>query len=171
MIKRLKRNKGMTYPLAVFVILGLLLFAFAIFEVVRLNIIAAAVRDKYQAAIISSATENYKNVYPTVRESYAASVTFNGYSWRELDNVTQTKIYNRILSNLNTGERSQCSIAKSSIDFTVSPSTIAPSNVYSSQTFDVDGKLVVTIPLSFAWDSLPPIRMNVNVKSQWKMQF
>lgn len=166
---KLRSRRGMSYPLVAVLLLVFLLFAFGIFEIIRLNIIAASIRNKFQEVIISESAVNYANIYDGVREGYAAGYKLTGFTWTASSITTKNRIKNAIIANFSGGERSQLSIFD--IDFTVIPAAVAPSDKENSVKFNITGTITVDIPYSFAWSGLAPIRFNVEVKSEWRMMF
>ena len=168
LVTRLKCERGFSYVFTGAMVMVFLLFAFGVFEILRINIIAVSVRDKYQQAIITASVENYDRVYQTVREGYAASYEFKGFSWDECNTTTKNKILATVLGDFTGGELSQITVSK--IDFSVEPAAPAPGNK-NAQRFNIEGQLTANIPYSFAWRNLPPIKYTVNVKSEWRMMF
>lgn len=77
----LKNRSGSGFPLIVAVVLAVLLLSCAVYEFLRLSIIASGVRDAVQSAIISVATENYSNVYPSLRQSYSGGYIRSSGGW------------------------------------------------------------------------------------------
>lgn len=167
-LKRIVSRKGFSYVLLSAIFLGILLIGIAIFEVVRINIQAAAVRDKFEDAIISVCVDNYSRLYQTVREGYAASYGGSKGSWMECNHTTETQIRQFLSNAMNSGEIMQCDI--SSVDYTVTAAALAPGSS-SSQKFAIDGEITVEIPYRFAWSDLVPIKITFNVKSQWRAKF
>ena len=51
MLKRLRSNKGFSTVMTSVIVIVVMLLAFGIFEVIRINIEVAAIRDKYEDAI------------------------------------------------------------------------------------------------------------------------
>lgn len=169
--KRLRSKGGFSYILASVMIIVVLLIGFAIAEIIRINIQAAAVRDKFEDAIISMCVNNYPQVYQTVREGTAASYSKNGSgtSWVARNSANETYIRNYLKAAMNSGEIMQCTI--NSIDFAVEPATLAPSNVDTAEKYSVAGTIKITIPYDFAWSDLTPISLTLNVKSVWRARF
>ena len=64
--KRILSNKGFSYVILSVLMIVILLMGVAIFEIIRINIQAAAVRDKFEDAIISMCVENYSEMYQAV---------------------------------------------------------------------------------------------------------
>lgn len=88
MLKRLRANKGFSTVMTSVIVIVVMLLAFGIFEVIRINIEAAAIRDKYEDAIIHVSVANYAKLYQNVREGQAASYSnTGGYVWRESEDV------------------------------------------------------------------------------------
>lgn len=93
--KRVLNCKGFSYVLLSIIMVAVLLIGIAIFEIIRLNIQAKTVRDKFEGAIISICVENYTHMYQPFCESHAASYGYNGYRWVE-NNMANKNIYVRI---------------------------------------------------------------------------
>lgn len=174
MMKLLKRRilsrKGFTYVVLSVLMIVILLIGVAVFEIIRINIQAGAVRDKFEDAIISMCVNNYKQMYQPIRESYAASWAFSGSGdWIENNGANDQYIRSYLLSAMNAGEIMQCDIV--SIDYAVQPAQLAPSDPDSAQKYSIAGTIKIQIPYRFAWDSLPPISLTLDVKSQWRAMF
>ena len=151
MMKRIIRNKGMSYPLIAILLLVVMLIGVGIFEIIRLNIASAAIRDKYEDAIISVCVQNYDN------------------RWLESNRGSETQIRQYLNSAMDNGELMQFDI--NDIDFVVTPAKVAPSNYDTAQKFAISGTMTVTIPYRFAWSQLMPITLTVDVSSQWRAKF
>lgn len=80
-LKRLHCNRGFSYDMTSVMMIAVLLIGTAVFEIIRVNVEAAAVRDKFEDAIIYASVSNYSNMYADVRESQAATWKFNGLTW------------------------------------------------------------------------------------------
>ncbi len=167
-LKRIISRKGFTYVMLSALILGILLIGVAIFEVIRINIQAAAVRDKFEDAVISVCVDNYSQLYQTVREGYAASYGGSRDNWMECSHTTEAQIRQYLSNAMNNGEIMQCDIT--AVDYTVTAAELAPGNS-DSQKFAIDGEISLQIPYRFAWSELMPIRMTFTVKSQWQAKF
>lgn len=169
MMKRIIRNKGMSYPLIAILLLVVMLIGVGIFEIIRLNIASAAIRDKYEDAIISVCVQNYDKMYQPIRESHAASYNYSNNRWLESNRASETQIRQYLNSAMDNGELMQFSI--DDIDFVVTPAKVAPSNYDTAQKFAISGTMTVTIPYRFAWSQLMPITLTVDVSSQWRAKF
>ncbi len=167
--KRICSRKGFSYVMASVMMFVIMLIGVAIFEIIRLNIQASAVRDKFEDAIISMCVENYTQVYQPIREGNAASYGYNGSRWMDNNNANEHYIRSYLNTAMNAGEIMQCEIE--SIDYSADSAAFAPSNVNSAQKFSVSGTIVITIPHRFAWGSAAPITMQLDVKSKWRAKF
>lgn len=167
--KRIFSNKGFSYVILSVLMIIVLLIGVAVFEIIRLNIQAGAVRDKFEDAIISMCVENYAQMYQPIREGNAASYGYNGTRWIEQNNANERYIRNYLNEAMSNGEIMQCEIE--SIDFSVTSADLAPVDTDTSQKFSVSGTITIRIPYRFAWDELAPISMRLNVKSQWRALF
>lgn len=169
-LNRLKSNKGFSYIMTSVCAVAVLLIAVAIFEMIRINIIAGTVRDKFEDAIIATSVSQYANMYQSVRESQAASYKYNYGRWIECNSTTQAQIRNYMESAMSAGEIAQCTIK--SIDFSVVPASLAPYDAgNTADKFSVEGVMVVEIPYDFAWGDMAPMEFTLNVKSQWRAKF
>lgn len=170
-LKLLRKNGGFSYVMTSVLVIVVLLIGVAIFEIIRINIEAAAIRDKYEDAIIHAAVINYKNMYADVRESQAATYKYSKGSgnWFESNTTSAAEIRAYLNSAMSNGEIAQCTIE--SMDFSVTPATLAPSDTDTADKFNVEGTLTITIPYDFAWGGNVPMRFTLSVKSTWRAKF
>jgi len=169
LIKRLRQRDGMSYPFIVCLTLALLIMALGLFEVIRVNIICANVRNKFQEVIISETTDNYGNMYQPVRDGYASSYRYGGGGWTHCSLTSSNRIRDSLNDYFNSGEHGQASVE--SVDFSVQTTELAPTDAQSAVKYNVKGELVILIPYRFLWAELPPIRMTVKVRSSWRALF
>ena len=162
--KRMLANSGFSYVITSVLMICVLLIGVAVFEVIRLYI-----QDKFEDSIISMCVENYSEMYQPIRESHAASYRWNGFRWVNSSKANERYIRTYLSRAMNAGEIMQCEIV--SVRFNVEPAALAPSDTDSAQKYAVSGTLVVRIPYRFAWESLPPIEMSLDVRSQWQAKF
>lgn len=167
--KRIFDCKGFSYILASVMMFVVMLIGVAVFEVIRLNIQAAAVRDKFEDAIISMCVENYTQMYQPIREGYAASYGYSGSHWLENNKANEQYIRSYLNKAMSGGEITQCEIL--SLDFSVDSANLAPGNVNTAEKFSISGTISVRIPHRFAWNSVAPIDMKLGVKSKWRAKF
>ena len=71
-------NEGVSFPLVIAVTLALLLILCGVMEYLRLNLMAAGVKEAVQDAIVVVVNDNYANVYHGVREGYSGGYTSDG---------------------------------------------------------------------------------------------
>jgi len=147
----------------------ILLMGVAIFEIIRINIQAAAVRDKFEDAIISMCVENYSEMYQPIRESHASSYAFNGTRWEERHKANEQYIRTYLNKAMSAGEIMQCEIV--SISFDVDSPSVAPSDTDTAKKYAVSGSITIKVPYRFAWQELAPISLKLDVKSQWRALF
>ena len=170
MLKRLRSNKGFSTVMTSVIVIVVMLLAFGIFEVIRINIRVAAIRDKYEDAIIHVSVSNYAKLYQNVREGQAASYSnTGGYVWRESHTATKAQIMQYMNNAMSNGEIAQCTIKN--ITFSVTPAPRAPGDTSTAEKFSVEGTIEVEKPYDFAWSSLAPMRYTLEVKSEWKAKF
>ena len=139
MLKRLRANKGFSTVMTSVIVIVVMLLAFGIFEVIRINIEAAAIRDKYEDAIIHVSVSNYAKLYQNVREGQAASYSnTGGYVWRESHTATKAQIMQYMNNAMSNGEIAQCTIKN--ITFSVTPAPRAPGDTSTAEKLVLEKK-------------------------------
>ena len=176
MRKILRSKKGEATVLTVALILGLLLIMCAMAEFFRLAIIARGVRDGLQQSVITVATTNYDETYNGLREGYSGGYVLSGDSWREnLD-------YDDILARLGTllgADMGGDTLTKwqtegyeyrlSDLEVEIVNTPLSPGN--TNQNFEADARITIEIPLSFGWDMVPPLQMEVRTRAAYMPKF
>lgn len=168
-LNRLRSNRGFSYVMTSVMMIAVLLIGTAIFEIIRVNVEAAAVRDKFEDAIIYASVSNYSNMYADVRESQAATWRFNGLTWTQSNTTNRNQILSYMNRAMSNGEIAQCTIE--SMNFTVTPAPRAPTDTDTADKFSVEGTMTITIPHDFAWGGTAPMRFKLHVKSKWVARF
>ena len=164
--KRILSNKGFSYVILSVLMIVILLMGVAIFEIIRINIQAAAVRDKFEDAIC---VENYSEMYQPIRESHASSYAFNGTRWEERHKANEQYIRTYLNKAMSAGEIMQCEIV--SISFDVDSPSVAPVDTDTAKKYAISGSITIKVPYRFAWQELAPISLKLDVKSQWRALF
>lgn len=167
--KRILSNKGFSYVILSVLMIVILLMGVAIFEIIRINIQAAAVRDKFEDAIISMCVENYSEMYQPIRESHASSYAFNGTRWEERHKANEQYIRTYLNKAMSAGEIMQCEIVF--ISFDVDSPSVAPVDTDTAKKYAISGSITIKVPYRFAWQELAPISLKLDVKSQWRALF
>jgi len=174
--KIIKERNGISTPLTIALILGLLILVCAIAEFFRLGIIVQGVRDGLQQAVIMVATTNYDEVYNGLREGYAGGYALSGDSWRE--NLDYDDVYYRLDNLLGTDEQGGYHIKRqvdgyeyrlSGLLVKLSNAPLTPEN--SDKNLETDAHITIEIPLSFGWGKLPPLRMELHTRSAYMPKF
>lgn len=175
--KRLWFNKqGLSYPLTVALILALLLLICVLAEFFRLSIIAYGVRNALQEAVISVTTTNYNEVYDGLREGYSGGYFMTGEAWEET--LDYGDVYTQLDRVLGTGSDGDYHVKwqidgyeyrLSHLQVSIRNAPFAPGN--ASQKFEADASVKLEIPLSFGWQSLPPIEMTIQTKAAYMPKF
>ncbi|MEK4039431.1 hypothetical protein MHH49_18080 [Paenibacillus sp. FSL F4-0122] len=174
----LKNRSGSGFPLIVAVVLALLILSCAVYEFLRLSIIASGVRDAVQSAIISVATENYSNVYPSLRQSYSGGYIRSSAGWAI--KVSTGDIYTRLVKALGlvqegnqyekrTGGEVEYTI--SNLKVTIQNPSFAPASTESIQQFTVQAVIHLEVPLSFGWERLPSMKADLPIQAVYRPKF
>jgi hypothetical protein len=174
--KIIKERKGASTPLTVALILGLLLLICAISEFFRLGIIVSGVRDGLQQAVITVATSNYDEAYNGLREGYSGGYILSGERWQQ--DLDYDDVYYRLDRLLGTagqggyhikrqGEGYEYRLSGLSVDIVNTP--LAPGS--ADDNLQADARVTIEIPLSFGWNQLPPLRMELRTRSAYMPKF
>lgn len=172
----IKQRHGGSTPLTVALILGLLLLICAISEFLRLGIIVKGVRDGLQQAVITVATTNYDETYNGLREGYSGGYTLSGDSWQE--SLDYDDVYYRLDDLLGTVPLGGYHIKRqaegyeyrlSGLSVRLSNAPLTPGN--ADRNLEVDTHIAIEIPLSFGWDKVPPLRMELRTRSAYMPKF
>lgn len=172
----LHSKKGNSTPMTIALVLGLLLLTCAMAEFFRLGLIVQGVRDGLQQAVITVATTNYDETYNGLREGYSGGYTLSGDNWQE--SLDYDDVYYRLNNLLGTdsqgdyqmkvqGEGYEYRLSGLSVDILNTPLT--PGN--ANKNFEADARITIEIPLSFGWEVVPPLKMEVRTRAAYMPKF
>lgn len=176
-LKKLLRSKaGNSTPMTIALVLGLLLLICAMAEFFRLGIIVQGVRDGLQQSIITVATTNYDETYNGLREGYSGGFVLSGDSWQE--NLDYDDVYYRLDNLLGTDSQGGYHVKAlekgfeyrlSNLNVTIINTPFTPGN--ANQNFEADARITIEIPLSFGWDAVPPLTMEIRTRAAYMPKF
>jgi hypothetical protein len=176
--KILINNKGSGFPLAVAVALCLVIIFTGISEYFRLVITAQGVRDVLQDAVISTVSENYKDVYHGVREGYSGGYSPNSDNFAET--VNYGDIYKRMDTVLGLNESSgyhtkttnegktEFKIWDLQVNIRNAPFAMSDQ---ADQRFEIDSSIMLEVPVSFGGISLPSMQIKVKNRAGYTPKF
>lgn len=173
----LKDRSGETYLLTVAIALGLFMVFAGISEYFRLLIIAQGVRDGVQSAVISTVTTNYANTYHGAREGYAGGYQPVADSFEEA--LDYGDIYGR-LDNILGLTRSGDDHVKLTEDgyqeFKVYNLRVNIKNAPLAsnsevQQLEAECSIRLEVPISFAGEMLPPMKITVRLNAGYRAKF
>lgn len=176
LMKIVKNKNGNSTPLIIAMILVLLLFSCAISEFLRLNIIANGVRNAMQTAVISVSIGNYDKVYNGLREGYSGGYTLSNEQWQET--LDYGNVYKQLDSLLglvtNSGYHVKAQSGSyeyrlSDLNIDIKNTPLTPGN--ANQNFESDVRIQLEVPLSFGWELMPPLKMEVRTRSGYTPKF
>lgn len=179
-LKRLLREKsGNALPLACAIVMSLILIFSAVSEYMRLQLIAKGVRDALQTSVISVATENYDDVYNGLREGYSGGYTLSASDkWESKLDTGDVYAYLDNLLGLEKNGAYHIKISGKEVEYKLSElkvniinTPVAPSNPDSLQKFQAEAYIHLEVHLSFGWDKLPPLKINLKVKAGYTPKF
>lgn len=177
-LRRLRNNKGFSGPwVVVIALIGIMLFT-ALSQYVRLMIIASGVKDAVQSAVIAASVENYGNVYPCVREGYASGYKYRNGNWQT--RITTGNIYGRMSNLLGLNYRQGKYVKQNSygtefavynLNVQIENGPLSPSSTNGIQQFEATSYITLEVPLSFGSEILPPMKIDLCVKSKYMPKF
>lgn len=176
MKKLLNNQAGNSTPMTIAMILGLLLFICAMAEFFRLGLIVQGVRDGLQQSIITVAITNYDETYNGLREGYSGGFVLSGDDWQE--NLDYDDVYYRLdklLGTTSQGDYHVKTLGKgfeyrlSDLHVSILNTPFTPGN--ANQNFEADVRITIEIPLSFGWDAVPPLTMEIRTRAAYMPKF
>lgn len=176
--KLLRSKKGFSSaPWAVVIALVGMMFFVVLWQVIRLVIISAGVKDAVQSAVISTSVGNYGNVYDGVREGYSGGYKFSGNSWKAA--ISTGDVYGRLdeLLGLKSSGGKHTKINSDGVEYSVYGLSVSIDNAEFAPTsseiqqFSATSYITLEVPLSFCGDSLPPMKIRLCVKSKYTPKF
>lgn len=175
----LKEKRGNALPLACAIVMVIILIFSVISEYMRLQIIAKGVRDALQTSVIAAAAQNYDYLYNGLREGYSGAYTLSSSdTWESKINQGDVYAYLDNLLNLNkngeyhiklTGDKEEYKLSDLKINIINAP--LAPQNPDSSDKFQIEAYIHLEVPLSFGWEKLPLLQINLKVKAGYTPKF
>jgi uncharacterized protein (UPF0333 family) len=176
-MKKLLNNKGNFSIPAIFIALFILLVTFGVFEYFRVQIIAKGTRDAMQTVITQSCTENYDKLYNGLREGYSGGYQLDKNQWTEnMDNGNIESLINKQLGTQKSGngfikyidDKVEFEISDLSVEMTNTP--FAPNDT-DVPKFKGTAEYTLTVPLSFGWQNLPPMKIHMKAVSGYTAKF
>lgn len=176
-IRQIYRDrKGMSYLMTIAMILALLIVLCALAEYFRLSVIAYGVRSALQESVISVATGNYNEVYDGLREGYSGGYYMTGDSWEE--NLDYGDIYTQLDRLLGTYPDGNYHVKwqGNGYEYRITNMSVAIQNAAfaqgnASRNLEADASVLLEIPLSFGWETLPPVHMTIRTKAAYMPKF
>ena len=164
-------------PLAVVIALAGMMFFVVLWQIVRLVTISAGVKDAVQSAVISTSVGNYSNVYDGVREGYSGGYRFSGNSWSAA--VSTGDVYGRLdqLLGLQSSGGKHIKTNSDGVEYSVYGLSVNVDNAQFAPTsgdipqFSATSYISLEVPLSFCGDVLPPMKIQLCVKSKYTPKF
>ena len=177
MIRKICKDKrAESTPMTIAMILSILLLCCAIAEFFRLGIIVQGVRDTLQSAVISAVTTNYDEVYNGLREGYSGGYQLLGDDWQS--NLDYYDVYGRMDEILETTTSDGYHVKEqphgyeyrfNELNIKITNTALTPSN--ADKNFEADVSIKIEIPLSFGWELIPPLKMEIRTKAAYMPKF
>ena len=177
LINILKDKTGSSFFTGAFIALSFLVVACICFEFFNLHIVSIGIRDSVQSAITTACTENYNKLYNGLREGYSGGYQLNKDKWTEnIDNGDVENLINKQLGTQKSGngyvkyneDKVEFEISDLSIEMTNTP--FAPDDTDVTK-FTGSAEYTLTVPLSFGWQNLPPMKIQMKAVSGYTAKF
>ena len=174
----LKDQRGAAFPLIVAIVLVLVMLMCCISEYFRLLIVAQGVRDAVQEAVIAVVNDNYDDVYHGVREGYSGAYQPMAGDFEE--SLDYGDIYARLDGLLGLrgeggyhiqytdGGEMEFRVWGLEVDIRNAPFAAGDR---AGERFVADGAIQLEVPVSFAGQLLPPMRMTVRISAGYTPRF
>jgi len=175
-MKRILNNSGNSTPFTIAMILGLLIIICTMAEFFRLVIIVSGVRDGLQQAVLSVATTNYDETYNGLREGYSGGYILNGERW--VENMDSGDIYTQLDELLETvksgdyhvkGQGDGYEYRLSSLVLELENPQLAPED--TADNFTAVARITIEVPLSFGWQAIPPLTLEIRTSAEYMPKF
>ena len=172
----LKDKRAESTPMTIAMILSILLLCCALAEFFRLGIIVQGVRDSLQSSVISVATTNYDEVYNGLREGYSGGYQLSGDDWQS--NLDYYDVYGRMDEILGTTTSQGYHVKEqplgyeyryNDLNIEITNTGLTPGN--ANKNFEADVSVQIEIPLSFGWELVPPLEMDIRTKAAYMPKF
>ena len=181
-MRRIKRilagKRGSSFPLIVAVTLALALIFCGVSEYFRLIVIAQGVRDAVQSAVISTVNDNYDEIYHGIREGYSGAYQPTAGDFEEsldygdiygrLDKLLSLSASGGYHEKRNSDGKLEFRIWSLSVDIENAP---LASGDQAPNRFQADGTVKLEVPVSFAGELLPPMRITVKTSAGFIPRF
>jgi hypothetical protein len=137
-----------------------------------LQIIAIGVRDAVQSSVISVATQNYDEVYNGLREGYSGGYALLGDNW--VTDIDDGAVMNELtlLLGLNYGKKYASGVIEyelSDLVVNILNTPFAPSS--NNERFEAEIYVTLTVPISFGWERVPPMEIQLKVNAGYTPKF
>lgn len=172
----LRTKRGEATVLTVALILGLLLLMCAMAEFFRLSVIVQGVRDGLQQSVITVATTNYDETYNGLREGYSGGYVLSDGHWQENLDYDDVLARMGVLLGADMGGDMLTKWHTKGYEYRLSGLTVeiintplTPGN--TNKNFEADARITIEIPLSFSWDMVPPLQMEVRTRAAYMPKF
>lgn len=172
----LRNKKGEAAVLTASLVLGLLLLICAMAEFFRLAVIVQGVRDGLQQSVIAVATTNYDETYNGLREGYSGGYVLSGGRWEENLDYDDVLVRMGVLLGADMGgdtltkwQTKGYEYRLSGLDVEIINTPLTPGD--TNKNFEADARITVLIPLSFGWDMVPPLQMEVRTRAAYMPKF
>lgn len=175
-VGQLKGNGGYSFPLTIGIILSILIVIAGISEYMRINLIIHGIEESVQNAVIAVSIENYDNNYSPLREGYSGGYKIPEDVW--IEHVDDGNVAGKLAELLDLEQhgssyvrrtQQQVEYSLSDLHVVILNTGIAPES--GARVFEAETYVTAEIPLSFGWDKIAPLDIDLKVKSKYMARF
>ena len=166
-IDKLREKTGSVLPLSISLILCFFIIFAGVSEYLRLKLIVSGVKEAIQSSVISLSIENYSNVYGSSREGYSGGYEYidNEEDYEEV--IETSDVYEKLNELLDLDNEKEYTLSNLNVNIINTP--FAPNA--NDTVFEADTYASLEVPLSFGWEHLPSLKINLKVKSEYMAKF
>ncbi len=184
MIGKLKENRASAYIYASFIIVAVVIVLSAFIEYFRIYVTVGIVEKAYEKAMLSTAIENYDEIFTTVREGTQMGGNFDGGNETLIDSVEKPiwvnindygDILGELADVLNIEYDGESAIKlidnKGMIMYRVSNlniNIIETAGYSGEQRYELKGSFDISLPVYFCGKQLLTCDLTVPAKAAWK---
>lgn len=176
-MKYLKNNKGMSYILAVVLILVVFIMLSFLLEYLTITASTKQIKNALENAVVSVSLDNSPYTYSSQREGYTGAYTKENGSWAV--KISNGDVYAKLKDNLHLTQNGGSYIKYSGqrVDFILSNLNVQAIGAEflsagdTTKMFQAKISIDVEIPVMFLGNKITSIKTTVDCKSKYTYKF
>lgn len=176
-MKYLKNNKGMSYILAVVLILVVFIMLSFLLEFYTITTSTKQIKNALENAVVSVSLDNSPNTYSSQREGYTGAFKKESESWAT--QISNGDVFAKLTDNLHLVQNggSYFKYSGKRIDFILSNLNVQATGAAfksagdTTRMFQAKVSIDVEIPVMFLGQQITTIKTTVDCKSKYTYKF